>query len=274
MIPESLEEALSDLDKRGELERVKILYVGSYHQNPSGVTLSLERRPAILDIVRRWERHGRILVIDDAAYRELSYDSTSMPSLLSFDESRERVILAQTFSKSFSPGLKTGFSILPSDLMEPVLQQKGNHDFGSSNLNQQILAETLDRGHYASHVENLRRLYHEKCQVMLEAIDQEFPRLNLDAKWVRPEGGLFVWMTLPPEIETTHDSQLFQRCIENGVLYVPGEYCFATDAWEETGELGGPRSTMRLTFGTQSPEGIREGIRRLASSIAQCIEDD
>jgi len=157
MIPEKLDALLAQLTESGDLPRVKMVYTCDYHQNPTGITLSTERRPQILDIVKRYSQHpnadGRILLLEDAAYRELTFEGDPPPSIKKFDTTNEYVALLQTFSKPFSPGLKTGYGLLPQGLVEPVLLQKGNHDFGSNNLSQHLVLAAMKQGVYAEHVD-------------------------------------------------------------------------------------------------------------------------
>lgn len=271
LVPEALDDTLARLRQSGELGRVKLLYVGSYYQNPTGVTLAESRRSAVLEIIERWSRAGRIFILEDAAYRELCYGTITPRSIRSYDRTGETVILTQTFSKSFSPGLKTGYSLLPSALVKPVLQQKGNHDFGSANFIQHVLAAVVRSGRYAEHVARLRSVYRAKLVVILESLDSEFSRCQIDGQWTRPDGGLYVWLTLPSDIDTTATGGLFQRCLERGVLYVPGEYCFPPSGSIAAGApLGGPQHTMRLSFGVQSADRLREGVARLAQAVADC----
>ncbi|MGH7199355.1 MAG: aminotransferase class I/II-fold pyridoxal phosphate-dependent enzyme, partial [Planctomycetaceae bacterium] len=184
-----------------------------------------------------------------------------LPSVWSFDPDRETVILAQTFSKSFSPGLRVGFGVLPRELVRPVCDRKGNEDFGSAHLNQQVLEAVFELGLYEPHVENLRRSYRAKRDAMLAATDRYFGDLP-DVEWVRPHGGLYVWMTLPEDIDTGFAGRLFQTATkDHAVMYVPGELCFAGDADER------PRNDMRLSFGVQDPAGIELGMQRLASAV-------
>lgn len=268
IIPEALSDVLADLDRSGQLPLVKLLYYDSYYQNPSGVTSAPARRPEILEAVERWSRHGRIFILEDAAYRELCYEGTSPRSIRSYDRSGRTVILAQTFSKSFSPGLKTGYSILPEELVGPILQQKGNHDFGSCNFVQHLLAEAFATGRHAEHVGKLKRVYRAKLSAMLEALETAFASGSVPARWTRPQGGLYVWLVLPEEFDTRMKGPLFQRCIEKGVLYVPGEYCFPPETNASAADpLGGPRNTMRLTFGNLPAEKLREAIHRLADAL-------
>lgn len=259
--PEALEAALERLERAGELDRVKLIYLVSYYENPSGVSLAADRRGAVIEIAQRWSKHARIHILEDAAYRELRYDGPELPSIWGLDDSRETVILAQTFSKSFSPGLRVGFGVLPKGLVGPICDRKGNEDFGSANFNQHLMAAVYEQGLYGSHVQQVRQSYRLKRDAMLAAADQWFGDLD-GVEWVHPHGGLYVWMTLPESIDTGFNSTLFQQATKTeGVMYVPGGLFYA-------GEPTPPRSNqMRLSFGVQDPEGIEEGVRRLASAV-------
>ncbi len=261
MQTDALETELQRLDSAGELSRVKLIYVVSYYENPTGISLSAERRRAVVDIARRWSRHQPIFVLEDAAYRELRYDGPKPPSVWSFDEDRSTVILAQTFSKSFSPGLRVGFGVVPRELVAPICDRKGNEDFGSANFNQHLLATIFERDLYGGHVQLLRETYRSKRDAMLAAADRHFRNLQ-GVTWVHPHGGLYVWMSLPAGIATGFESPLFRRATQvDQVMYVPGEVCYAGPV--ETR----PRHQMRLSYGTQSIEGIDEGMKRLASAV-------
>jgi 2-aminoadipate transaminase len=271
LVPDALVETFADLERRRELGRVKLVYCVSYYQNPTGITLAAERRAAILDIVQKWSTAGRIFLLEDAAYRELYYGAKSPRSIRSLDRDGRTVILTQTFSKPYAPGLKVGYSVLPRELVEPVLHQKGTHDFGSANFNQHLLAAVMESGRYATHVEQLRVLYRAKLAAMLKAFELEFARRRIPARWTRPEGGLYVWLTMPEAVETTRASRLFQRAIQQEVLYVPGEYCFPAQWHGRGAPLGDPQHTMRLSFSVPSIERLREGVARLAAAAAECL---
>lgn len=261
MCPEALEKTLQQLDAEGQLHRVRLVYVVSYFENPSGISVSVERRPKLLEMTQRYSRSNRILLLEDAAYRELIYDGEPAPSIWSFDKTRETVILAQTFSKSFSPGIRVGFGVLPQQLVKAVSDLKGNEDFGSAHLNQHILARVLKNGVYARHVETVRNSYRQKRNAMLAAAEREFAGVP-GASWVRASGGMYVWMKLPDHVETGFSSELFRRATQvDKVMYVPGELAYPMD-WPQR-----PRCEMRLSFGVQSIEGIEEGIRRLARAV-------
>lgn len=261
MIPESLEAALARLEKAGDLTRVKAVYCTSYFDNPANVSLSLERRPQLVEIVQRWSRKQQIYLIEDAAYRELRYEGEDIPSLRAFDPDGKTVIVAGTFSKSFSPGLRVGWGILPKELVAPICEQKGNFDFGSPNLTQHMMYEVIKLGLYEPHVEKLRAAYREKKDAMLQAADEYLSPLP-GVRWPKPTGGLYVWLTLPKVIDTGPAGTLFDRAVQHGMLYVPGQYCYP-------GEGPCEKNTIRLSFGVQTAPQIRRGIAMLAQAIQE-----
>lgn len=258
---DALEATLEQIESAGDLPRVKLIYLVSSFENPSGVTLADERRPQAVDIARRFSRSHRILILEDAAYRELRYDGEDGPSIWSCDETREHVVLAQTFSKSFSPGIRVGYGIVPRDLVLPIHDVKGNFDFGSPNLSQQIVAEVLRDGSYEAHVRKLCESYSVKRDAMLRAAEAYFTDIP-GVSWLEPQGGLYVWMSLPESIPTGYDGALFDQATkQDEVMYVPGEIAYPIDSpLRKTNE-------MRLSFGVESPETIDDGMRRLASAV-------
>ncbi len=261
----ALETELARLNAAGELSRVKLIYLVSYYENPSGVSLAAQRRKEIVEIARRWSRDQRLFVLEDAAYRELRYDGEDLPSVWGCDETRDTVILAQTFSKSFSPGVRVGYGVLPRELVGPVCDLKGNEDFGSANMNQHLLTTVLASGRYASHVDQVRTAYRAKRDAMLQALDREFAGVS-GVTWLRPDGGLYVWFSVPEQIETGFTSRMFQLAAKtHRVMYVPGELCYPTGSPRQR------RNQMRLSFGVQNATGIAEGIKRLAAAVRERI---
>jgi len=260
MIPAALEEALTRLSARGDLPRVKAIYLVPYFDNPSGVTMPVARVAEIIEIARRWSRGTRIHVIADEAYRELRYAGDDVPSAGAIDTEADTVIVAGTFSKSFSPGVRVGWGILPDHLIEPVCAQKGNIDFGSPHLNQHVMARVLNQGWFDQQVGRLRENYSRKLSAMLAAAEEFLGPIE-GVRWARPMGGLYVWTRLPERIPTGPPGKLFDRAVHEGVLYVPGQYCYPPE-----GQPVGS-STMRLSFGVQPCERIREGIQALARAI-------
>jgi len=262
---DALDATLARLDAEGRLERVKLIYTVSEHSNPSGISLGEERRGELVALARKWSKSHRIFVLEDSAYRGLTYDGAEPRSVWSFDPEGDTVILARTFSKTFSPGLKTGYGVLPEALVEPVLRLKGNHDFGSSNLNQVLIERLIADGSYARQVETLVATYRSKRDVMLGALDEHLGGLD-GVSWTRPSGGLYVWLTLPEGLDTGLTGPLFQKCLREGVLYVPGWFAFA----DEPGPV--PRNHARLCFGVPGERELVEGVRRLANALAGCLD--
>jgi 2-aminoadipate transaminase len=256
-----LEKELEHLKQTGELGRVKLIYTVSYYQNPTGLTLSADRRPRVLELAKKYSQHHRILVLEDAAYRELQYaeDHATLPSIKSYDAENKWTVLGNTFSKPFAPGLKTGWSVMPDDLLQAVLDQKGNHDFGSPSLCQHVALESLRDGSYGDHLHVLRRGYKAKRDAMIAALKKHMPA---GVKWTEPQGGLYVWVTMPSDVDTTRTGPLFTESLRQGVLYVPGDYCFLPDAQGRV-----PTNQMRLCFASVDPKQIEPGVERLASAV-------
>lgn len=264
IVPESLDEALTQLDKAGELPRVKAIYVVSYYDNPRGVNLAIERRQAIVELARKWSRCGKLYVLEDAAYRELRYAGADLPSLHAYDSDPAQVIYTSTFSKSYSPGVRIGWGVLPAELVSPVCEQKGNLDFGSPNLNQYLMAEIIQLGLYRQQADRVRAAYSAKLSAMLAALDIHLGTVD-GVEWLQPEGGLYVWLQTPPGIDTGLSGPLFDLAVSEGVLYVPGEYFYPTEG------AAVAKNQIRLSFGVQNAERIAEGIAALARAIKQLL---
>ena len=261
MIPSALQEALEEIDRQGEKDRVKAIYLVPYADNPSGITMPLQRSSEIMEISRQWSSKPLpIQLIADLAYRDLRYSGDNIASIRTLDERGDQVILAGTFSKSFSPGVRVGWGLLPAHLVAPVCDQKGNIDFGSPNFNQYLILDVLEQGFLDSHLQEICRQYQVKLAAMLAASDRWFSDLE-GVNWRVPSGGLYVWMEVPERIDTGPQGALFEAASREGVLYVAGGYCYAAE--------GEPihRNTMRLSFGVQSPEKIEQGMKALSRAL-------
>jgi 2-aminoadipate transaminase len=256
-----LETLLERLHQSGELSRVRAIYTVDYFQNPTGLSLAGERRSKLVELARRFSTDHRILILEDAAYRELRYAGADLPSVKRFDPTNEFVIYASTFSKPCAPGLKTGYALLPPDVMAPVLHLKGSHDFGSANLSQHIASQLIASGAYAKQAEELRRVYRHKRDLMVAALAREFADFPA-ARWTVPAGGFYVWLMLDG-IDTGPNGPLVPAALDAGVLYVPGEFGHVPD---HTGRV--PNNECRLCFGVATPEQVTEGIRRLRRACA------
>jgi len=264
MLPDSLEELLEQLQQQGELARVRLLYLVPYYDNPAGITMSRQRGDEILGIIQRWSEKQRIHLLVDEAYRQLRLDGDDVPSLWTRPGAAETVIMAGTFSKSFSPGIRVGWGILPDELIEPLLDQKGNLDFGSPNINQQIMREVLQSGDLQQHLQQLTAGYRVKRDAMLAAADRYLAPLG-QLSWCAPAGGLYLWLELPPDVNSGPEGELFEAALDEGMLYVPGQYCFPAE-----GE-GVRYNTIRLSFGVQSADRIELGMQSLSVALQRLL---
>jgi len=261
-----LEKILTQLKKSGQLPRVKALYLVTYFQNPTGATTTLAKKRAALKLLKKFERAAGhpIYLLEDAAYRELRFDQgADVPTALTLSGAKHRVIYAGTYSKPFATGVRVGFGILPEPVYSAVLRLKGNHDFGTANLLQHLLARALASGIYDRQVALGRKNYARKATVMKRAMTEHFPA-NLEI-W-EAGGGLYFWVRLPRGISAGVDSKIFRAALKHDVLYVPGELCYATDPSRRR-----PVGEMRLSFGSASAADIRAGIRRLGAVLRKFI---
>jgi 2-aminoadipate transaminase len=260
-----LEAVLERLKKSGELRRVKAFYLVSYFQNPTGVTTSFAKKAGALNILKKFERFAEhpIYLLEDAAYRELRFAGEDIPSALMVPGAGRNVIYTGTYSKPYAPGARVGFGLLPEPLFTAVQRIKGNHDFGTANLLQQLLARALETGLYDRHVAKVQKNYARKACVMKQALAEHFPA-NVEI-W-ESGGGFYFWARLPKGISAGVKSKVFQTALKNDVLYVPGELCYADDP-----SRAKPDNEMRISFGSASEEGIREGIRRLGKGLRKFI---
>ncbi len=256
-----LEQVLESLKRDGSLPRLKILYLVSYYQNPTSRSTSLRVKAGALELLRRYERAAGhpIYLIEDAAYRELGFDGTPSASALAVKGAADRVIYSGTYSKPFATGVRVGFGILPGELFSPVLRIKGNHDFGTSHLTQQLVVRALESGLYEQNLAKVQRRYRAKAKAMTGAIGEHFPE---SVQWEQPEGGLNVWAVLPRKVNTGMKSRFFRQVLDRNVLYVPGGLCYVNDPTRAK-----PSHEMRLSFGAAPEADIREGIRRLGQAI-------
>ena len=263
---EQLERRLERLKRTGEIRRVKLLYLVTYFQNPTGATTSFAKKSAALELLRKYEKAAGhpIYLFEDAAYRELRFAGDDVKSALAVRGRSDRVIYAGTYSKPFASGMRVGFGLLPEPVYTAVERIKGNHDFGTSNLPQQLLARALASGRYERHLVALRKRYARKAGVMRAALKQYFPP---PATWWEPSGGLYFWAQLPPSLRSGAKSRLFKAAIARDLLYVPGELCYVDDPARPK-----PDHEMRLSFGGGKLDEIQIGIERLGSVLRKMLK--
>lgn len=265
LIPSELQQILERLEHDGQLPRVKMLYLMSYATNPQGIQLSLERRKEILDILTVYKQKGYpILLLEDAAYRKLSLDHCKMPPMYAMQQEDEQVLFTESFSKSLSPGLRMGYGIGPKSIIQKMVDLKGNHDFGSSNLSMQIVKRLLKSGEFETHIQKLKSVYLTKWELVNQVLSETMPP---NTTWIKPTGGFYTWVDLPAEINTNGNSAFFQAALDEKVLYVPGNLCYSKDRGESKGT-----SSLRLAYGMINEERLREGCQRLGRAVTKVLE--
>jgi len=247
-----LEERIAE--KKAAGKRMRGIYVIPDFQNPSGITMCLEKRERLLGIAQRED----LLVFEDDPYGKLRFAGEPIPSICSMDR-EGRVILLLTFSKTLSAGLRLAVMLARGELMDALVRAKQPTDLCTSKLTQHMAARYMNEYGLDKHLEEIRPIYREKCEAMLRALDEHMPASE-GISWTKPEGGLFVWMRLPAGIDTT---EMLDLAIEHKVAYVPGSASFVD---------GGGQNTLRLAYSLVLPEKIDEGVRRLADVVRETIE--
>ncbi len=233
-------------------ERPRFLYLVSSFQNPTGVTLSPERRHRLLEVATEY----RLPIVEDDPYGELYYNSARPQPLAALDVelsgALRHVVYLSTFSKLLAPGLRVGWVAAPQELVSKLVQAKQGLDLHTGSLSQAMAYEACCDGLLDRHVPTIRSTYHTRRDTMLDALELHMPK---DVKWTRPNGGMFIWLTLPSHIDTT---MLLQISLDQKVAFVPGAAFHAN---------GGGTNTLRLNFSHSTPERITEGVTRLGRAI-------
>jgi len=250
---------LDELERRiegakREGKTLKAIYVIPDFQNPSGITMSLEKRKRLLEIARRED----LLIFEDNPYGYLRFAGEPVPSICSLDQ-EGRVIMMLTFSKTLCAGLRLAVVVARGDLMDALVRAKQATDLCTSKLTQHLAAQYMIRYGLEKHLREIRPIYREKRDAMIAALERYMPE-DAGITWTNPEGGLFVWMRLPEGIDTT---DMLQDAIEHKVAYVPGASSYVD---------GRGQNTIRLSYSLVTPEKIEEGIRRLAGVVKTAIE--
>jgi 2-aminoadipate transaminase len=255
MITDALEEAL----RTGP----KFIYVLPNFQNPTGVTLSAERRIKLIDLA---DRYG-VPIIEDDPYGQLRYEGEHLPSVVSLDSQfrmecdhvyRGNVIYLSTFSKTLAPGIRLAWVVAPPEVINKLVQAKQAADLFTSIFNQIVAYEVSHGGFLDRHIKVIRQINKERRDAMLGAMDAYFPP---EVDWTHPEGGLFLWGKLPEYLDSV---DVLKDAIDQKVAFVPGGSFFPG---------GGGKNTMRLNFSACTPDIVREGIARLAHVLYERIRE-
>ena len=240
VIPESLEHVLSQHD-------VKLVYLVPTFQNPTGRTLTLERRHRIAEIIAE---HGALLIEDDP-YSALRFRGDPLPTVKSL--APDNVVYISTLSKVFAPGLRLGFTVAPKTIRDWLVIAKQGVDLHTSTLNQALAAEYITGGYLAEQIPKIVELYRPKQQRLLRALVEDLPT---GFTWSQPEGGMFVWVEGPDQFDM---DPVYERAVRDGAAFVPGKYFFASP------DRG--RSTMRLNFTTATDEQIGDAVSIIGRAI-------
>lgn len=246
------------MDEQGiiieELERIlqiitpKFIYTVPTFQNPSGRTMSLDRRQRLVALAEKYD----LILVEDDPYGELRYTGEPVPPIKAMDTTG-RVIYLSTFSKILSPGIRLAWVVASEEFIRKLALIKQATDLCTSSFIQYAAYEYCQSGTMESHIQKIRDMYKVRMEAMLHALDKYFPKEGVS--WTRPEGGMFLWVTLP---DTINVEDMLKEAVANKVAFVPGT-SFYVD--------GRPHSTMRLNFSNATPEMIDEGIRRLAEIV-------
>lgn len=242
---EAIEQAL-------QAERCKFMYLIPTFQNPTGVTMSLERRRQVVALAAQYG----VPILEDDPYGKLRFAGEPLPTLAALDRAQgtHNVLYLSTFSKTLAPGLRLAWAVCPPEVGQQFIMAKQGADLHTNGLAQTIALEFLRRGLLPAQVRRIRDTYLERCNAMCQAIDEFFPP---EAHYTRPEGGLFLWVTLPEGIDSV---ALLREAAKQKVAFVPGGPFYPH---------GGGANTLRLSYACMPPDIIREGVRRLGQVIAR-----
>lgn len=243
LVPELFEEELQRLTAAGRT--VKLLYTVPNFHNPAGVTLSKERRPKILEIAKKYG----VLVVEDNPYGLLGFDHQPLDALRSLDD--DGVIYLGSFSKTFAPGYRVGWAVAPHAVREKLVIASEATILSPSAYSQMAISTYLEHSDWQAQISSFQKMYQSRRDAMISALDEHLPQLS----WNVPEGGFYVWVTLPEGLDS---KAMLPRAVTQRVAYVPGTGFYADDDG---------RRNMRLSFCYPTEERIAEGIRRLSNVV-------
>ena len=242
-----LENVVNELDHQHR--KPKFIYTIPDFQNPAGISLSLERRKKLIDLAKIHQ----IPIVEDSPYRELSFSGEILPSLWTLSGG-EGVIMLKTFSKMLFPGMRMGWLVGETELVEKIILLKQSVDLCTPSFNQLILAQFIDQGGMKNKIHQAIELYKPKIKTMLHSLENNMPD---EVSWSKPRGGMFLWLNLPPGMDS---KELLLKAVEKNVAYVIGQP-FHCD--------GSGKNTLRLNYSFPSTEQIEKGIKLLAQVIKQ-----
>ena len=234
-------------------QRVKMIYVIPDFQNPTGKTWSVERRKQLVELANRFD----VPIIEDNPYGELRFEGERPPAVKSFD-TQGRVLFLGTFSKTFCPGMRLGWTLGEGELLNKFVLVKQGADLQTSSLGQRELNQFMEDYDLDDHIATIREVYRSRRDVMLAAMDTHFPKVE-GLTYTYPNGGLFTWVELPAHMNAR---ELFKKAIEKEVAFVPGGSFYPN---------GGYENTLRLNYSNMPEEKIKEGIKRIGEAIDEML---
>jgi 2-aminoadipate transaminase len=251
MKPDELEETIIHLKELGR--KIKFIYLIPDFQNPAGITLPESRRIKIIEIAEKYD----LLIVEDSPYREVRFSGESQPMIYELDTTG-RVITLCTFSKILAPGFRVGWVIGHPEIIDKIVMAKQTADLCTSPFVQKIIALYIEKGLLGKNLKKTIALYSERRDFMIQCFRNYMPE---KVTWTEPEGGLFLFVTLPPQLDA---DDIFTKAIERNVAFVSGTSFFCN---------GSGRNTMRINFSYSNPAEIEEGVKRLSSVIREELTD-
>lgn len=247
MRPDELEKAIIELEQ--QKKKAKFIYIIPDFQNPTGVTIPKERR---LEIIRIAERHN-LLIVEDSPYRDIRFNGEPQPLMYGLDNSG-LVITLHTFSKTFAPGFRIAWVLAHPDIIDKIVTAKQAADLCSPVILQKVAARYIEKGLLDVNLVKIIDLYRERRDFMIKCLTEFMPE---DIKWTKPDGGLFLFVTLPPSIDA---ARLLERAIKKNVAFVCGSVFFCNNEGH---------NTMRINFSYSNAKDTHEGVRRLAEAVRE-----
>ncbi len=242
-------DALEEAFRKSPTPRLAVL-IPDFH-NPLGVSIAAENRPKIAEMAAKYG----VPLVEDDPYAPLRFAGSDVPPIKAYDADGW-VFYLGSFSKMLAPALRLGWLVGPADLMPRIVTLRESFDLESSTLYQRAVTDFVSRGMLEPHIEAITSVHGPRCETMLQALDEELSDI---ASWSKPGGGVFVWVSLPEELDTT---EMFHQAIEKKVAYIPGGV-FSVD--------GSTRNAIRLNFSNVKRDAIREGVARLAEVIRAAL---
>ena len=234
-------------------EKIKLIYTIPTFQNPTGITQTLERRKRLLELAEEYDCY----ILEDNPYGDLRFKGEPVPTIKSMDKNG-RVIYVGTFSKTLSPGIRVGWVTGHEAIIDRVIVCKQVNDVHTPLMNQMLVERYIKQYDFDAHIRKGCDLYGHKCRLMLECMDKYFPD---KVEYTRPDGGIFLWVTLPEGIDT---QPIFKECIDKGVAFVPGSTCMV--------DIEKPSNCFRLNYSTMPDDKIEQGIKIIGEVLSAYVK--